>query len=92
MVLFQNDDQTQSRYVKLVLKAIGTKIKLNIVNLMKPFSLYSKGMKPCVKSENHENQNGVSWHRDCYDISYTMNTYTRSKPKIVSKLSSSDLK
>jgi cytosolic carboxypeptidase protein 2/3 len=25
---------------------IGTKIKLNIVNLMKPYSLYKEGMKP----------------------------------------------
>ena len=44
---YNTTGHTQWFYFKMMtqLKA-GTKIKLNIVNLMKPYSLYKEGMKP----------------------------------------------
>lgn len=48
---------------------------------MKPYSLYNEGMKPCVKSEKHMKEQGVGWHRDCSDISYSINNYLRRKTK-----------
>lgn len=69
----------------------GTKIKLNIVNLMKPYSLYKEGMKPWVKSEKHMKNKGIGWHRDCADITYEMNTFLR-KGKAPSKNIKSEAK
>jgi len=78
--------------VSAILKTLGTRVKLNIVNLMKPISLYQEGMKPWVKSEKHEKINGVGWHRDCSEIKYSMNEYLRKKNKYPPKNMKAELK
>ena len=49
------------------------------MNLMKPNSLSSNGMKPWVKSVKHFKSTGVGWHRDWTNISYKMNQFLRNK-------------
>ena len=46
---------------------------------MKPNSLSSYGMKPCVKSVKHFKSTGIGWHRDCENITYKMNDILRNK-------------
>jgi len=50
-----------------------TRTKLNLVNLSKPDSLYSKGMKPFVYSMKKKEATGVGWHRGGEHISYFAN-------------------
>ena len=61
---------------------VGTKVKFNILNLMKPDSLYNYGMKPCVRSESHLRETGMGWHRDCTDISYSINSILKKRSKV----------
>ena len=61
----------------ILLNNLATKIKLNILNLMKANSLYNEGMKPWVKSEKYFKDKGVEWYRDWTDITYTMNNYLK---------------
>ena len=44
---------------------------------MKASSLYNDGMKPWVKSEKYFKDKGFEWHRDCENITYSMNTYLK---------------
>jgi hypothetical protein len=77
---YNTSGHTQWFYFKVLSKlAAGTKVRLNILNLMKPDSLYNYGMKPCVRSKKHEEQQGVGWHRDCEEISYTRNNILRKR-------------
>ncbi|CAI2365726.1 unnamed protein product [Moneuplotes crassus] len=76
---YNTNGHTQWYYFKIMTKlSEGTSIKLNILNLMKPDSLYNYGMKPCVKSKLKPKE---GWHRDCHDISYTRNSILRDRNK-----------
>uniref|UniRef100_K7G554 Cytosolic carboxypeptidase 2 n=1 Tax=Pelodiscus sinensis TaxID=13735 RepID=K7G554_PELSI len=44
--------------------------RFSIVNLMKPKSLYSMGMKPLLYSERDAQEHGVGWRREGSDIRY----------------------
>ncbi|XP_019354333.1 cytosolic carboxypeptidase 2 isoform X8 [Alligator mississippiensis] len=44
--------------------------RFTIVNLMKPKSLYSMGMKPLLYSERDAQTNGIGWRREGADICY----------------------
>ena len=88
---YNTDGHTQWYYFKIFskLKAgkfyfsfVGTKIKFNILNLMKPDSLYNYGMKPWVKSESHQKETGTGWHRDWTDISYSINNILKKRTKV----------
>jgi hypothetical protein len=50
-----------------------TSITFKITNLLKKDLLYCSGMKPCVYSTQSFCQNGISWVRDGYDLSYVEN-------------------
>ena len=90
---YNTSGHTQWFYFKVLSKlAAGTKVRLNILNLMKPDSLYNYGMKPCVKSKKHEEQQGVGWHRDCEEISYKRNDILRDRSKVPSESLKSNYK
>ena len=44
--------------------------KFNIVNLIKPDSLYNHGMKPLIYSKKDAETKNVGWHRTGHDIKY----------------------
>ncbi|KAH7815927.1 putative Zinc carboxypeptidase family protein [Monocercomonoides exilis] len=46
------------------------KYKFNIVNFLKPYSLYNNGMKPVLYSEMLAKEKGYGWHRVGEDIAY----------------------
>jgi len=48
----------------------GQTYKFNIVNLIKPDSLYNNGMKPLMYSKKTADQKGTGWHRCGNDIKY----------------------
>jgi len=51
----------------------GQVVKFNIVNLLKPDSLFNEGMKPVVFSGARSAEDGTTWHHAGYDISYFKN-------------------
>jgi cytosolic carboxypeptidase protein 2/3 len=73
---------TQWFYFKITSKLkAGTEITFNILNLMKPDSLYNYGMLPCVFSEAQYKENCTGWHRACHNVSYKRNDILRNKAK-----------
>jgi hypothetical protein len=52
--------------------------KLNIINLVKPTSLFSDGMQPVVFSEKESTAQGAGWTRSGEDVCYYENIITRS--------------
>ena len=50
-------------------------IKINIVNMMKPDSLFNYGMLPCVHSAEGERTLGQGWLRKGTKIKYFKNTH-----------------
>ena len=48
-------------------------VKLNIVNMRKPDSLFNYGMMPCVLSLKEQEKNGKGWFRDGRAIKYFKN-------------------
>jgi hypothetical protein len=44
--------------------------RFNIVNLMKPDSTYTNGMRPLLYSVKEAEASGIGWYRDGYNISY----------------------
>lgn len=51
--------------------------RFNIINLLKPDSLYNVGMKPLVYSEKAALTRGVGWIREGGDICYYTNNMKR---------------
>lgn len=56
----------------------GQKYVFNIVNMLKPNSLYNYGMRPCMYSQIAANTKHVGWVRDGEDIYYYQNTFKRN--------------
>ena len=52
-------------------------ITFKIVNMRKKDVLFQAGMKPAVYSLLLESHQGIRWHRDCSNISYTENISNR---------------
>lgn len=44
--------------------------KFNIVNLIKPDSVYNHGMKPLIYSKKEADSKNVGWHRTGHEIKY----------------------
>jgi len=53
----------------------GVPYRFNLINLMKPDSLFSSGMRPLLYSEGLAAEAGVGWTRCGDDIAYFMNQY-----------------
>lgn len=59
----------------------GTSVKFNILNYMKPESLYNNGMQPLVYHELLAKKSKIGWFRGCYDICYHKNNFKCQKSK-----------
>ena len=53
------------------------KYKFNIINMLKPDSLYNHGMRPLMYSEYEAKKNGKGWFRGGQNICYYQNTMKR---------------
>eukprot|EP00347_Sterkiella_histriomuscorum_P003123 403365502 len=81
-LLLENDvntkGHTQWYYFKVIHKyPKKQKIQFNILNLAKPQSLYSQGMKPCIYSKQQNQKTGRGWFRGGQDIKYFQNEIPR---------------
>lgn len=68
---------TQWYYFRVSNTRQGKTYRFNIINLLKPDSLYNHGMRPLIYSEIEAKANGIGWHRGCYKICYFQNTLKR---------------
>lgn len=50
-----------------------TKIKINIVNMLKADSLFNYGMQPCIHSAQAYKKSGQGWFRSGSNIKYFRN-------------------
>lgn len=64
---------TQWYYFKVQNTRKNQVYRFNIVNLMKPDSTYSKGMKPLLYSVKEADNNNIGWYRDGSNIAYYQN-------------------
>jgi len=64
---------TQWFYFSVSNTKLGHKYRFNIINMMKPDSLYNFGMKPCVYSEIDSETRSRGWVREGTDICYYQN-------------------
>jgi hypothetical protein len=58
----------------------GVHYRFHFINLMKPDSLFSSGMRPLLYSEQVAAETGVGWTRCADEIAYFVNQYTYSSP------------
>lgn len=76
-LILQNDinskGNTQWFYFEIANIPSKTKVKFNIVNMLKSDSLFNYGMQPCVHSAQAERRNGLGWHRSGSSIKYFKN-------------------
>lgn len=74
----QNDINTKGNtqwfYFRISNVPANQDIKINIVNMMKPDSLFNYGMLPCVHSAQAELKSGTGWVRKATKVSYYKNT------------------
>jgi len=61
---------TQWFYFKVSNTTKGRIYRFNIVNLIKPDSLYNHGMKPLMYSKKEAEQKSQGWSRTGFDIKY----------------------
>ncbi len=61
---------TQWYYFRVSNTRAGKTYRFNIINLMKPDSLYNHGMRPVLYSEHEAKKNGKGWFRGGGDICY----------------------
>ena len=61
---------TQWYYFRIANTRAGKQYRFNIINLMKPDSLYNHGMRPLVYSETEAKRTGKGWVRGGGDICY----------------------
>mmetsp|Transcript_16693 Transcript_16693/g.21098 ORF Transcript_16693/g.21098 Transcript_16693/m.21098 type:complete len:182 (+) Transcript_16693:689-1234(+) len=61
---------TQWYYFRISNIKAGKLYRFNIINLMKPDSLYNHGMRPLVYSETEAKKSGKGWVRGGSDICY----------------------
>ena len=68
----------------------GANVHFNIINLMKGYSLFNRGMKIYVYSEKHSELEKIGWHEGGNEISYNRNglfKYIRDQKRCLSSLS-----
>jgi hypothetical protein len=68
---------TQWYYFSMSNTRAGATYRINIVNMIKPDSLYNYGMKPCVYSKIEAEKFKKGWRRDGSDICYYQNTFKK---------------
>jgi cytosolic carboxypeptidase protein 2/3 len=55
----------------------GRTYRFNIINLLKPDSLYNHGMRPLMYSEIEAKLYGKGWYRNGKDVCYYQNSMKR---------------
>ncbi|KAL0488310.1 hypothetical protein AKO1_015468 [Acrasis kona] len=70
---------TQWFYFAVSNMAKGRKYKFNIVNLLKPDSLFNIGLRPLIYSTRYAQERQVGWYRGGYDICYYKNKIKKEK-------------
>jgi hypothetical protein len=77
-LILQNDSNTlgysQWFFFRIGNTKKGTKIRFNIINLLKPKSLYCDGAKIVTYSEKKAELENIGWHRSCENITYYKNS------------------
>ncbi|EKX49712.1 hypothetical protein GUITHDRAFT_47335, partial [Guillardia theta CCMP2712] len=73
---YNTNSHTQWFYFQVGNTRAGVSYRFNIVNLVKPRSLYSGGLQPLMYSSMKEQRQHVGWHRCGKNISYRMNPTT----------------
>lgn len=68
---------TQWYYFRLSNTCAGRTYRFNIINLLKPDSLYNHGMRPLMYSEIEAKTNGKGWVRAGSDVCYYQNSMKR---------------
>jgi hypothetical protein len=68
---------TQWYYFSVSNMRKGRKYKFNIINMMKPDSVYNQGLRPLVYSNREAELKGVGWYRTASDIAYYANSIKR---------------
>ena len=71
---------TQWYYFRVSNTRPGKLYRFNIINLMKPDSLYNHGMRPLVYSDSDARRTGRGWVRGGNDICYYQNSMKRKTP------------
>lgn len=74
---YNTNAHTQWYFFSVANTRKNTEYRFNIINLLKPDSLYNVGMKPLVYSERKAAQKNIGWHRDATDICYYTTTMKR---------------
>ena len=67
---YNTTGHTQWYYFSVANTRKKVEYRFNIINLLKPDSLYNVGMKPLIYSEKNAKTKGLGWHRDGNDICY----------------------
>ena len=68
---------TQWYYFSVSNMRKGRKYKLNIINMMKPDSVYNQGLRPLAYSNKEAEATGIGWYRIATDIAYYANSIKR---------------
>ena len=80
-LILSSDDMskgnTQWYYFRVSNTRTGKTYRFNIVNLLKPDSLYNNGMRPLIYSEHDAKNLCKGWRRSCNKICYYQNTMKR---------------
>ena len=68
---------TQWYYFRVGNTRAGQRYKFNVINLLKPDSLYNRGMQPIIYSNRAAAESGKGWRRNGERISYYQNHIKR---------------
>lgn len=68
---------TQWYYFRVSNTVAGRTYRFNIINLLKPDSLYNHGMRPLMYSEIEAKKHGKGWVRGGKDVCYYQNSMKR---------------
>lgn len=74
---FNTKGFTQWYYFRLQNTRAGKVYRFNIINLLKPDSLYNHGMRPLMYSEIEAKKLGIGWFRAGKDVCYYQNSMKR---------------
>ncbi len=81
-LVLQNDintnGHTQWFFFRVANTRVGHRVRLNIINLSKPESLYNNGMRVLSYSEKKKE---MGWHRVGQDIRYYQNNFDKGRKK-----------
>jgi hypothetical protein len=68
---------TQWYYFSVANTRRNKKYTFNVINLIKPDSLYNQGMKILTYSDRYAKEKKIGWYRDGFDICYYQSNMKR---------------